>query len=230
MARDAALEKRMTDAPLLHRLGDRIRFRLLGQRRWNREIVFGLGLSKTATSSLDRAMDILGYTTIHYPPIARVEGARCDLDWPWWMEKYDSANDLPVAATYRQLHERFPNATFILTVRDLDAWLDSCRKHFTEERAKGFEGVPRLEQARRLYLHMYGRTSFERTAFADAYRRHVDGVVDFFANRKPLTILDIPRGDAWPELCAAVGRPVPFVPFPMRNVRSEPNADPLDLV
>ena len=208
----------------------RVRRQFLGQRDYGRHIVFGVGLSKTGTSSLDGAMNILGYNTIHYPPVAQVTDQGCHLKWPWWMEDYNSANDLPIAATYKELYELFPEAVFVLTVRDVEAWLESCRKHMTEERTKGFEKQPRLEQARRLYVHMYGQTTFEAEAFRTAYHRHVDGVVDFFANRKPLTVLDVTAGHGWSELCGALGRDVPDLPFPKRNVRSTPNAAPVDVV
>lgn len=119
---------------VLRRLKDRLIHGSFGHVPRSRPFVFGIGLSKTGTTSLNDALDILGYRAFHLPPIARA-GADGTIrsDWPWWVWKYDAMTDLTVAVLHRELRAEFPNARFIYTRRDMTPWLASCAKHFTRE-------------------------------------------------------------------------------------------------
>ncbi len=61
---------------------------------------FGIGLSRTATSSLVAALDLLGYQVRHYPSMnfyfGRLSIKRREFDL------YDALTDLPVAHLYKQ--------------------------------------------------------------------------------------------------------------------------------
>lgn len=114
---------------LPRRIAQRIAYRHAGLNRWKKPYVFGIGLSRTGTTSLNSALGILGFRSFHLPPITRIDGDDCSFVWPWWMNKYDAATDLTVAAVFRDLNRRFPNAKFIYTTRDIDNWLISCEKH-----------------------------------------------------------------------------------------------------
>ena len=76
--------------------------------------VLGVGLSKTGTSSLSAALTILGYRTVHYPPLDRLREL---------LDDSDAATDTPVACSFRELDRQYPGSRFILTVRDPDSWL-----------------------------------------------------------------------------------------------------------
>ena len=83
--------------------------------------IFAIGLNKTGTTSLHRIFQDLGCRSYHgtkwretsRPTIYRFYDAFCD----------GIPND------FRRLDAMFPNARFILQVRDLDAWLDSRLEH-----------------------------------------------------------------------------------------------------
>src|SRR5690349_19921009 len=93
--------------------------------------VFGLGLSKTGTSSLSEALNYLGIKTIHYPSDEltwrelRSGNYRLTL-----MNEWQGAVDISVAPFYPQLDQAFPQSKFILTVREKEAWLRSCEQHW----------------------------------------------------------------------------------------------------
>jgi hypothetical protein len=93
--------------------------------------VFGLGLSKTETSSLGEALNLLGVRTVHYPyddrTFERLTNGDYRLDI---LEEYQGVVDIPVAPYYAQLDKVYPGSRFILTVREKGAWLRSIETHW----------------------------------------------------------------------------------------------------
>lgn len=198
----------------------RLHLQVLGARDPMRPRIFGIGLSKTATTSLCDALGILGFKALHYAPVAEIDDLGVRLNWPWWVEDYDAMADLPVAVVFRQLAERFPTSTFILTVRDEEAWLASAEKHFNPARYRRASSERRFEQGLLLNKFAYGTNQFELEAFRSAFRQHNAEVRDFFAGHPRYFELDICGGDSWNEVCRIVNKPVPATPFPISNVHS----------
>ena len=94
--------------------------------------IFGLGLSRTGTSSLGQAIDLLGFPTIHYPYDSDTyQELTCGNYKLSVLKKYDAVVDISVAPFYAQLDIAFPGSKFILTVRDEAAWLASMKSHFS---------------------------------------------------------------------------------------------------
>jgi hypothetical protein len=85
------------------------------------EKVFAIGFNKTGTTSLHRIFQDLGYRSFHgtkwrntsKPLIYYLYDAFCDGE----------------PEDFRELDKMFPNAKFILQVRDLSPWLDSRLEH-----------------------------------------------------------------------------------------------------
>ncbi len=160
--------------------------------------VFGIGLSRTGTRSLDAAFKELGL---------RSEHLLFDLDR---IAHLDAATHAPVARAYEELDRRYPGSRFILTVRSRDDWLESCRRFFRREPASG--------STEDLLLDLYGTTTFDADSFAAAYRAHRRDVLRHFRRRPgDLLVLDVCGGEGWEKLCAFLGLPVPDVPFPHRH-------------
>ncbi|WP_295888478.1 sulfotransferase, partial [uncultured Thiohalocapsa sp.] len=88
--------------------------------------IFCIGLSKTGTTSLTEALKILGYDAVHWYATKHAfrytDDGGIDIDWDFF-ERHDAFADTPIARIYPQLDERYPDAKFILTLRDEDAWL-----------------------------------------------------------------------------------------------------------
>ena len=157
--------------------------------------IFGIGLSKTGTHSLTKALRILGYRTRHY---------FFDLDE---IEELDAATDTPIARAYKELDRKYPGSRFVLTQRDLASWLDACRVHFASD-------ADRAEKIA-LRLDVYGTRAFDERRFRSARRRHLRDVQRHFRDRPgDLLVLDICGGEGWEPLCRFLGRPVPDLPFP----------------
>jgi 3'(2'), 5'-bisphosphate nucleotidase len=176
--------------------------------------IFGIGLSKTGTTSLARALEILGYKTRDYiGVISYTAGDLSSIDLRE-IDTNDAFTDTPIPSFYKQLDEKYPNSKFILTTRNMDDWLRSCKKQFTKRM------VERQNQAIcQLHTDLYDCFEFDPDKYANGYTRFIDGALDYFkSRRKDLLVTDICGGADWEELCAFLGNPVPDVPFPLANV------------
>ncbi len=175
--------------------------------------VFGAGLSKTATTSLSAALEVLGYKTKHFPIRSiNYENGELSIDMDV-LEKYDACTDLPIARFYKKIYKRFPGAKFILTLRDMENWLDSCRRHFWPGQL--FKGDNWINK---LHYDLYGTIDYDREKYMKAYTRHKRGVLEFFEDKDDqLLVMNIPDGDRWDVLCEFLDEPVPDRKFPKRD-------------
>src|SRR5215212_6804140 len=90
--------------------------------------VFGIGLSRTGTTSLTKALRILGYRAVHCPlSIVRFNGKGLQLSAEV-VDRYDAFTDSPVARMYRELDYACPGSKFILTTRPIEKWMASVRR------------------------------------------------------------------------------------------------------
>jgi hypothetical protein len=164
--------------------------------------IIGVGLSKTATSSLARALGSLGYEVAHYPRDLSV------------LDRCDGGCDITVAERFDELDRKYPGSRFIYTTRDLGDWLESCRIHFN------FRGVDEDPFAREVRRRVYGTEGFDEDRFRDTWATHDARVRTYFADRPgDLLEIDICAGEGWEALCSFLGHPVPDRPFPRANVR-----------
>ncbi|MDO5612244.1 MAG: sulfotransferase [Paracoccus sp. (in: a-proteobacteria)] len=202
----------------------RLAYQLLNRMPYDRPFVFGVGLSKTATTTLAEALNILGYKVQDNPPIAKVKDGRIVMDWPWWLRDCDAMTDLPVAAVMPKLVEKFPNARFIYTTRAMEPWLKSCKSHFSPKLR-----AMRVQQGNQwmtdLSAAVYGHHSFtDPEPFRQAYLRHDEMVRKTVPSDRLLTI-DFTTNPGWEPLCAFLGKPVPMQPFPHANVGTYAKAE-----
>ena len=176
--------------------------------------IFGIGLSKTGTTSLASALEVLGFKTRDYPGLTTyAQGDLASID-PAVLEQNEALTDTPIPSFYRELDQRYPGAKFILTVREIDGWLLSCKKQFTAKLAE-----KQSDAHNRLFMDLYGTAVFDEALFRSGYQRFVAGVLDHFKDRSQhLLVLDVAAGEGWGELCAFMGKPVPTIPFPKSNV------------
>lgn len=181
--------------------------------------VFGLGLSKTGTSSLTDALNILGIKSVHYPHDDRtfdeLRGGNYNLSI---LEQYQGIVDIPVAPFYAQLDGLYPKSKFILTTREKNAWLASCDTHWRLmiEWRDNFPQFKRFHEF--ISACVYGTLSFNPNRFAYVYDTHVKNVYDYFENRPDdFLVIDICAGEAWEKLCPFLGMEIPDCPFPHAN-------------
>ena len=93
-------------------------------QRASKPKVFGIGLSKTATSSLHTALNMLGYNAVHRRRGGKIVG---------WTEfrYFDAVTDINTSTQFESLYYSFNNSKFIYTTRNIDDWDESIEDHFT---------------------------------------------------------------------------------------------------
>lgn len=167
--------------------------------------IFGIGLSRTGTTSLAYALEEVGFDVLHYPNENLL-----------FSPNNDGACDIPVAAHYKELDRKFPNSKFIYTIREQDDWLNSVEKYL--ERKKGRKISAWQMQNR---IAVYGRTDFNRDVFAAAYDKHDNDIREYFVGREQdLLITNICAGDSMRGLVSFVGAESDISTFPHKNKRN----------
>lgn len=170
--------------------------------------VFCIGFHKTGTTSMEKALVLLGYRVTgpngtRDPDIA---GKVYELAYAL-AEQYDAFTDNPWPLLYKEMDERYPGSKFILTMRPTDSWIRSVVSHFgarSTPMRKWIYGVDSVKGNEALYMARY-----------DA---HNSSVKEYFRDRPgDLLVMDLSEGDNWRKLCAFLGAQVPDAPFPREN-------------
>ena len=177
--------------------------------------IFGIGLSRTGTTSLTEALRLLGYKAVHCPlSLVSLHGQGLTLSHDV-IRRFDAFTDSPVACMYRELDETFPGSKFILTTRPLEKWMNSVRRM-----RMSFELLKLLPKVRRLAKELCGTTSFSDDSVLErAFCKHGAQVREYFGDRldKDLLVLDVGAPYAWENLCAFLGHDRPHIAFPHYN-------------
>ena len=195
------------------------------------------GLAKTGTTSLAKALQVLGYNVYdfkeHYEFHLQQWLDSFETDrHPNFKEIYhgvDAVTDVPPAFWFEEISAAFPEAKVILTVRDSeDAWLKSWKEHlqlalefFTKFYTRPlFIVVPWMRKMKRfidtLHHAIYGSFNPEATAlYRVKYRQHNERVQAVIPAEK-LLVFNVKQG--WKPLCEFLGCDIPSTPFPRENV------------
>lgn len=191
----------------LRRMRQSLRRRLYGV---GPEKVFCIGLHKTGTSSIGRALHILGYNVtgnIKYKKNAYEPQILGDLIAR--LGRFDAFQDTPWCLYYQTFFFAFPEAKFILTMRDEDAWFDSMVLFFGD-----------APNAMHDLIYDAPYPAGNRDKYIQRYRSHNEAVKAFFSARTDRFLkMDFARGDGWSKLGEFLNCRTPNVPFPHENRR-----------
>jgi hypothetical protein len=185
--------------------------------------VFGLGLSRTGTTSLGQALEILGIPTRHYPynraTYAELTSGTYRLSV---LEEVDAIVDITVAPYYAQLDRAYPGSKFILTTREMESWLRAIEKHFAFLESWDDMNEPFRQFTEFINAAVFGSLRFNAERFRYVYETHRANVCAYFEGRPDdLLLTDICAGEGWDKLCDFLGVPVPDEPFPHRDLHVE---------
>lgn len=163
-------------------------------------LIFGIGLPKTGTSSLAKAVKILGHNALHdYKLVERTVHKNIS-DQKRMLrglhDEYTAFFDYPIDISFNTLDIQYPGSKFILTERDFDSWIRSRQAH----------------------AHRYNN-SFDYDSDKAFYTRHYKFVPFYFSDRPDdLLRFNIWEGDGWDKLCKFLNAPVPVdIDFPWEN-------------
>lgn len=223
--------------------------------------VIGIGLPKTGTLSLKDALNRLGYNTHHGGDMhSNVDNMKFWVDYltakeqgsadPAHLKAYfertgwTASCDFPAAAFYEELVQLYPEAKFVLTLRDPESWFVSRYRMLVWEaestqtlifRLLAFLRFPRYQLYQplldKLDQLVYGETVMRwltlsqtqtgseveehyRRRYVCGYHEHVEGVRRAIPADR---LLEFRVQDKWGPLCAFLDRPVPTEPFPHSN-------------
>lgn len=157
--------------------------------------VFGIGKSRTGTSSLNRALNQLGIKSVHKASYltdyvkANMASGNFLL---YGLEDYRGFSDHPIDWLYKELDKQYPNSLFIYTRRDdRQAWVRSM--HILVEASREERNEDK-----------WGRE----------YEAHEQGVREYFKNRDDLLELEVKSPNKWEKICNFLQIDVPDKPFP----------------
>ena len=182
------------------------------------EKIFIIGCHKTGTTSVSRALTEFGYTFIHEPhSYAYIKhessGEYDELKIP--ISKFDVFNDSPWnhADLYKWLYKNYPNAKFILTIRDTESWLGSYSRW--EKRAN----IKKRWFYKPISQRCYGVDDFlaNKTLMAQKYNQRNAEIIEFFKDKGDFLLFDIENNNGWKDICEFLGKDIPNIPFPHRN-------------
>lgn len=178
----------------------------------DRPRTFCIGLNKTGTTSFHVAMEALGFKSLHWggPPVRRAveaalaEGrpALADLD-----PAFEAFSDIePLYRHFDVVDRQYPGSRFVLTVRPVDEWVASRRRHVernVERRARGEYQGDFLEA--------------DEPTWRAEWRDHLHRVRAHFRGRADFVEIDVSRPLGWGPLCALLDVPQPDRAYPWAN-------------
>ena len=184
-----------------------------------------VSLHRSATRSTVAHLQQLGLRTTHYITQdtkrefrRAILGRETDLDHVFSVIEpalagYDAAGDVPVPVLYRQFEARYPEAKFLLVLRDPAAWVKSVREHIGD---RGFAAPEKVQ-----FWQYFGDRPERIGQLTDAqltgmYTEHTARVDAYFAGRpEKLGVFRIEAPDAPQRIAAFLGvdstRPFPHV-------------------
>jgi len=189
--------------------------------------IFGVGLQKSATTSLHEAFKILGFDSLHWgageAPLIWYEMNA--LGRSPTLEQWYALSDNPIPILFKQIDKAYPGSKYVLTIRNEADWLESVRKLWSYEHNPTRHLWDVYPISNQLHTALYGRADFDAQTFLERYRRHNAEVRKHFRYRpNDLLVMDMDKGGDWAALCAFLKRPIPDVPYPRSNRSKELSA------
>ena len=134
-------------------------------------------------------------------------------DWSAFLSGFNATIDFPAAAFWPELMEAYPESLVLLSVRDTDAWWNSCRRTIFSADHPPPTG-PIGEMIDQMWASRFTTNIADEAAAKEAY--------DSFNNKvrqcvPPNRLLEWQPGDGWEPICAALGMEIPADPFPHVN-------------
>jgi len=179
----------------------------------HRPRIFGIGLTKTATSSLHSAISHLGFRSIHHGDEVFRESIEeaIAIDFPSLhrAEDLDAFFDVPaVVDRFDRFDLEYPGSRFILSTRPLEPWIESRRRHVETNQRLRDQG------------DIHGAAlDIDVDGWIEEWHRHHERVLSYFADRPgDLLVIDVCSGEGWEVLAPFVGwQRLPERTFPWEN-------------
>lgn len=192
--------------------------------------VFGIGMHKTATTSLHTALKMLGVESAHWQNAHWAKAIWQEMTSAGrslTVEQHYALCDLPITLLFRELDLAYPGSKFILTTKDEGSWLESVRNHWDYDYNRYRVSWDTDPFTHRLHKLLYGQKQFDADIFLERFRRHNAEVREYFKDRpRDLLVMDMDAGAGWAGLCELLRLPVPAFPYPHIDPVARGSNDP----
>ncbi len=196
--------------------------------------IFCIGCNKTGTTSLETAFKDWGYRLGNQTVAERLLDSYLDRDFGTIIKYCRTAEvfqDAPFSFphTFIPLHQAFPDAKFILSVRDSqEQWYDSMISFHTKMYGRLPDHQTILNSTYNSPGYMWKVRSgvfqitenmdmYDRETFLDYYRNHNYEVRNYFRNSPNFLELNVSETDSYKKLAAFIGREPLYAEFPWEN-------------
>lgn len=202
-----------------------------------KEKIFCIGLNKTGTTTLEAVLEELGYKL--------GDQTKAELLIDDWNERYftniikftksaTAFQDVPFSLpyTFMVLDQYYPNAKFVLTIRDnFDEWYKSITRFHSKLWADGeriptavdLKGAPYRYRgwAYKIIRYMFGtddKDLYNRNKLEDYYHQHNQSVIDYFKGRDDkLVVINVSEDEDYIKLCEFLDKIPIRNKFPWKN-------------
>ncbi len=200
------------------------------------EKVFGIGFSKTGTTSLEDVFETLGYNTckghwnLKHNDYLLSLYVNKDYNEIYKMTQYwDAYADGPWGGgdLYKKLYEWYPDAKFILTYREPEKWYESFYQMLTkfddsEEKAMEAFHINKRYGTIYFFKHIFKIDNLKnnKQQIVDYYVRTNKEIEIFFDQKKNFLKIDLTKEkqhNPWEIICDFLEKSVPDIPFPHSN-------------
>lgn len=163
--------------------------------------IFGIGLPKTGTTSLSKAINLLGIKSNHD---CEKHKQLCGLLPQNVFPDGEAYFDGPICREWNRLFLLYPDAKFILSTRDREEWINSLIVHALHNRVFN-TGWPHIS------------TQTQLTKWDD----HHEQVRRMLGDSRNFLEINVCGGEGWEKLCPFLGYDIPSFPFPHQNLGRE---------
>ncbi|MGH6946086.1 MAG: sulfotransferase [Kiloniellales bacterium] len=218
---EAAFKDRLVELDADRRIVERYVALVHGSDRGK---IFGIGMNKTGTTSLLTALQEFGILCGHQPDFELLfdDWAARRFDRIVALARhYEAFQDAPFSLpfTYQALDQAFPDARFVLTVREAEEWYESLVRFHRKVLFGGNDpSWKRIRSARYLYPEYIYESAvamwrwdefglYDRSRAIDLYNLHNDSVMEYFHTRpERLLVIDLADPKSYGTLCQFLGQ------------------------
>lgn len=177
--------------------------------KMNKEKVFGIGLSRTGTTTLDDIFQQLGLRSKHF-----VGEMLSEPDWQI-LECYEAFSDSPIPKYFKYLDELYPDSKFILTTRNKSSWLSSMKWLLSEGKEIFNWDIP----TNLYHQEFYGTSEYDEKILNKFWEDYHHDVLMYFSKRDNLLVVDIDEGFKIEVICNFLQVPYKEVIIEKKNAR-----------
>lgn len=201
--------------------------------------IFCIGYNKTGTTTFERIMKDHGYKMGDQPTAELLFDHYANRNFKPIIKYCKTAQvfqDIPFSLpfSYIPLHQAFPKAKFILTVRDNEeVWYNSLirflRKRFKTEHDPTAEMLKAHNYRRKGYMYSTGKflyqnpdsDFFNKDSLIELYKRHNKNARDYFRDSENFTVINFSKSGDFQKLCNFIGFEPKYNEAPWENKSAE---------